>query len=248
MATRSRAFGAKVPRKSHLVKPAGGVAAEVYDARKDVEEGFTTLEGRSGGYPELDWLDGASIPAAGGDIVLEGRNFLQGQTFDELVIGTGTSQLTITALKPGDTGITVEVTASGGGESISFAGGVLTIDADDGVTTANAIATLINADGADTDGILRCASGGTGTVHPPAAAAPLVGGAGEGLEVLISGVEALPANTPGTAGAAAVDDGTITCTVPDLTSETPARAATDVVGVTVKSDGVVSQQLSASLA
>jgi len=75
-----------------------------------------------------------------------------------------------------------------------------------------------------------------------------VGGEGEGFEVMVSGVEALPANTTGTTGAAAVDDGTATVTVPDLTSETPARAAGDIVGITIKTNGVITQQLSGVLA
>lgn len=200
--------------------------------------------------PVLDWVDGGELTAAGADAVIKGRNIVQGQSFATLTLGTGTSELVITALKPGADGndYTVTVTASGGGETVSMVGTDITIDCDDGTSTANAIATLINADGADTDGYVRCASGGAGTVHPPAASANLAGGAGEGFECLVSGVECLPANTTGTAGAAAITATAVTVTVPDLTALGDARAATDLVNVTIESDGVLSAPFTSTLA
>lgn len=245
----SKAMEQQRAAKPHLTAGKGGVAGEVDDLRGDVDTALETFESRAG-YPELDWLDGASILAAGGDIILEGRNLLQGQTFDELVLWATTSAVTITALKPGDTGFTIEVTGGGtaGSESVTKTANAFVIDIEPGVSTADQIATAINADGADSDGYIWADSGGAGTTNAVAAAADMTGGAGDGFEVLVSGVEALPANTTGTAGAAAVDDGTATVTVPDLTAETPARAATDVVAVTIMSNGVKTGQLSVALA
>lgn len=245
----SKAMESQRAAKPHLTEGKGGVAGEVADLRGDLDSALETLESRVG-YPELDWLDGASITAAGGDIVLEGRSLLQGQTFDELTLWLTTSEVAITALKPGDSGFTIEVTGGGtaGSESVTKTGSAFVIDIEPTVSTANQIATAINADGADSDGYLRATSGGAGTTNAVAAAADMTGGAGDGFEVLVSGVEALPANTTGTTGAAAVDDGTVTCTVPDLTAETPARAATDMVAVVIKSNGVKTGQLSAALA
>jgi len=45
----SRAFGAKVPAKGHLVRGTGGLVGEINDLRADVEEGFVTLEGEESG-------------------------------------------------------------------------------------------------------------------------------------------------------------------------------------------------------
>lgn len=248
----SKTFGPETARRPHLVTPGkGGVAGEVADLRMDVETAIEKLELRTG-QPELDWLDitGGALLAAGGDIVLEGRNLLQGQTFATLTLGTGTSEIVITAHKPGLAGndFTVEVTASGGGETAVLTGSALVLDVDDGTSTADAIVTLINAAAATCDGYLRAVSGGVGTVHPVAAAANLAGGNGDGLTVLVSGVEALPANNGTTSSVTSVDDGTITCTVPALTGETPARAAADIVGIIIESDGLRTQQLSGVLA
>lgn len=245
----SKAMEAQRAAKPHLTQGKGGVAGEVDDLRSDVDSALEVFEQRSG-YPELDWLDGASITALGGDIVLEGRNLLQGQTFDTLTLWTGTSEVVITALKPGNTGFTIQITdgATAGSEVVTKTANAFVIQIQAATSTADQIATAINADGADSDGYLTANGGGSGQVNAVAAVANMAGGVGDGFEVMVSGVEALPANTTGANGGAAVDDGTVTCTVPDLTAETPARAATDVVAVSIMSNGVKTGQLSVALA
>lgn len=238
MTTRSKAFGSKGPRAAHLVKPGGGLKAEVWDFRNDVEESFSSLEGRTvaDAYPELDHIDGAGPAAAGADMVLVGRFLVNGQAFASLTIGAGTSELVITAHKPGKDGndFTVEVTASGGGETAVLTGSALVLDVNDGASTANAIATLINAAVATCDGYLRAVSGGVGTVHPPAAEASLAGGEGEGWECVVGGVECLPANNGTTSSVASVAELTATVTVPALAP----IVATDKAKVYCTVDGV----------
>ncbi len=244
-------------RLSHLVTGKGGVAGEVDDLRGDVEVGFTANEDRTD-YPELDWLDitGGALLAAGGDIVLEGRNILQGQTFATLTLWATTSAVVITAMKPGVDGndftITVTGTGTAGAETVIKTANAFVIDIDATTSTADQIATAINANLSagvnDGDGYIMAVSGGSGTANAVAAVANLAGGAGVGFECLVSGVEALPANTTGATGVALVDDDGCTVTVPALTAESPARAAADIVGITIKTDGVKTQQLSGVLA
>jgi hypothetical protein len=246
MTTSSKSFGSQAASKPHLVRGSGGVAGEVADLRGDTEQGFRASEAKTG-FPELDFIDGAGPAAAGGDMVLVGRALLQGQTFDSLALWEGTSMVTITALKPGDSPLTVAVTggASAGAEVVTKTGSAFVIQIEAGVSTADQIATAINANGADSDGYLRAASGGAGTTNAVAAAAALAGGAGDyaGNSVYAAGKECLPANTPGTAGAAAWSDTGVTVTVPALA---PA-VATDKAQVTLSSDGVRAQALSAAV-
>ena len=244
MAKESKAFGSQRAAKAHLVRGGGGLSGEIVDLRKDVEEGFQNLEERAG-YPELYYIDGAGPSAAGADMVLKGANFLQGQSFDELALWAGTSMVTITCLKPGKSPFTIEITdgATAGSEVVTKTGDAFVIQIQVGVSTADQIATAINADGADSDGYLRAASGGGDAVNAVAAAAAMAGGVGEfaGNVVKVGGVECLPANTPGTAGAAAWADDTITVTVPALTP----IVATDQANVTVMSDGTRADALGA---
>ncbi len=247
MTTPSKSFGSQKARLPHLVRGTGGVAGEVSDLRGDIEEGFQASEAKAG-FPELDFIDGAGPLAIGGDMVLVGRELLQGQSFDELALWLGTSMVTITCLKPGDSPFTIEVTGGGtaGVETVTKTGNAFVIDIEPTVSTANQIATAINADGADSDGYLRAASGGVGTANAVAAAAPMAGGVGDfaGNAVYAAGKECLPANTPGTAGAAAWTDTGVTVTVPALA---PA-VATDKAQVTLASNGVRAQALSAAVA
>lgn len=248
----SKTFGPETAQRPHLVQDGkGGVAGEVGDLRGDVEVAIEKLELRTS-FPELDWMDGATITAAGGDIILEGRNLLQGQTFASLTLWTGTSEVVITALTPGADGnlFTIQITdgATAGSEVVTKTGNAFVVQIEVGVSTADQIATAINANGADSDGYLTANGGGSGTTNAVAAATAMAGGAGEGFTAYVSGVACLPANTTGANGGAAIDNGTATVTVPDLTAETPARAATDVVAVYLVSNGLRSQQLSAALA
>lgn len=248
---RSKSFGSEVARIPHLAQAGGsGLVGELGDVRADVETAFSRLEGRvsASNFPEIDWLDG-TVAAAGGDIVLQGRNLLQGQTFAGLTLFTGTSELVFTALTPGVGGnaYTVEIQDTGSA-SVTVTGTAIVITIDAGTTTANGVATLVNANGAETDGLVRCNGGGTGTAMTVTAGTSFTGGAGEGVSCLVSGVACLPANTAGTDGAAAITDTKGTFTVPDLTALTPARAATDTVAITVLTDGIMTQSLSAALA
>jgi hypothetical protein len=244
MARESKAFGSQRARKAHLMRGTGGLSAEIADLRADAEEGFQNLEAREG-FPELYYIDGAGPSAAGADMILKGVGFLQGQSFDELALWLGTSMVTITALKPGDSGFTIEITdgATAGAEVVTRAGSAFTIQIQAGVSTADQIATAINANGADSDGFLRAASGGGDAVNAVAAATAMAGGVGDHAAnvVAVGGTECLPANTPGTAGAAAWADDEITVTVPALTP----IVATDQANVTVMSDGTRADALGA---
>ena len=244
MAKESKAFGSQRAAKAHLVRGSGGLAGEIGDLRSDVEEGFQNLEARAD-FPELYYIDGAGPSAAGADMVLKGANFLQGQSFDELELWDGTSQVVITCLKPGDSPFTIEITAgaSAGAEVVTKTDNAFEIQIEVGVSTAEQIATAINANSADSDGYLRAAAGGADAVNAVAAATAMAGGVGTFAEnvVKVGGVECLPANTPGTAGAAAWADDTITVTVPALAP----IVATDQANVTVMADGTRADALGA---
>lgn len=242
----SKAFGSKTPQKLHLVQGPGGLAAEVLDVRNDIDEALSAMELRTG-LPELDWVDGA-VTAAAGDVVLIGRNFLQGQTFGALTKFTGTSELIFTALKPGSDGnsLTVALVHSAGLPAVTVAKLVnaITITADVGTHTADEIATAVNANAAATDGYLTCNGGGAGTAQTVFTATPLAGGTGSGdFKVYVGGVLCLPANTPGANGGAA-----ITGTSAKMTHGAIAGAvATDMAQITLRSDGVYAQAISAVL-
>lgn len=235
----SKAFSGEHPNKPHLLK-GGGLSAEVADTRRDVDNALSILEGRDAvlEYPELDYIDGAGPAAAGGDMVLKGRFLLQGQLFASLALWSGTSMVTITALKPGEDGndFTVEVTGTGtaGSETVTKTGNAFVIDIQPGVSTADQIATAINADAAASDGYLRAASGGAGTTNTVVAATHLAGGVGKGWSCTVGGFDCLPANTPGTAGAAAITETTCTVTVPALAP----IVATDKAKVYVTTDDI----------
>jgi len=246
MAKESKAFGTQRAKKAHLMQQTGGLAAEILDLRKDVEEGFQNLEERAG-YPELDYVDGAGPAAAGGDMVLVGRNLLQDQTFDSLELWAGTSKVTVTCLKPGKSPFTIAVTGGGtaGSEVVSKVGNDFSIQIEVGVSTANQIATALNANAAASDGYLRAASGGAGTTNAAQAATAMAGGVGTFAEnvVRVAGFACLPINTPGTAGAAAWTDTSIKVTVPALAPV----VATDKAQITVMSDGTRADSMSVAV-
>jgi len=246
MAKESKAFGSQRARKAHLLLGTGGLSGEISDLRNDVEEGMQNFEGRVG-FPEIDYIDGAGPAAAGGDMVIVGRNLLQGQTWDNLTLWAGTSAVSITALTPGDSPFTIEITdgATAGSEVVTKTLNAFVIQIEVGVSTANQIATAINANGADSDGYLRAASGGTGTTNAVAAAAPMTGGVGDfdGNVVRVGGFVCLPANTPGTAGIATWINAGITVTVPALSP----IVATDKAQISVMSDGTSAQAMTVAV-
>lgn len=240
----SKSFGTMHPLKPHLLQQTGGIAAEVKDIRDDVETAFKNSEGRAG-FPELDWLDPGTLLAAGqATFVLRGRNLLQGQTFDTLTLGLTTAGVVVTCLKPGDSGFRMKIVQGTGALAVTFTSGLLTVTLDVGGSTATQVVAAINALPACIGVIFAAVlSGGGGTVLV-AAETPLAGGNGlyAGNKVMVSGVEVLPKHQ-----AVSWADDIITVTVQDLTALTPARAATDIVGVVVQSDGVTTGQLSAVL-
>ena len=197
--------------------------------------------------PELDRLDvvgGAAVAAAGGDIELVGRNLLQGQTFDHIQLTeTLGGTLDIYALTPGDSGITVEVTVGVGGLVLTYAAKKLTIELAAAGSSDDAVATAINADASPCNGYLRAVSGTTGNFTTAQATAPLTGGTGDwdATQIFVGGLVALPANETGINAVAKWSDTGITCTTQAV------GAATDVVAIVVKSDGVETKALSAVL-
>jgi hypothetical protein len=249
MARESKSFGTQRAYKQHLLLGKGGVAGEVADLRNDVEEGFQNNEQKAG-FPTLDWVDGGAFAAAGANVTLIGTNLLQGQTFDTLQIKEGAAQIDLHAMKPGDSGITVEVVAGTGALAVAYAAKKLTITLAAGGSTDDAVATAVNEAASQAKGIVRAVSAGGGSFTAAVAETAMAGGVGywEGNAVMVSGVEALPAHQTGTTPAASWTDDGIGATVPDLTGESPARAAGDIAGVIVMSNGVKTDQLSVVLA
>lgn len=183
-----------------------------------------------------------------------GKNLLQSQTFDRLTLTdatptTGLGAITFTALKPGDSGLSVAIVAGESTLSLAFEDNVLTITLASGGSADATIATAVNADNSPCRGILRAASATTGNFVAAVAATPLTGGAGlySGNKVSVSGAEALPFNTTGATGATAWSDTGVKVVVPDLTALSPARATGDMVPVTVQANGAVSNGITIAL-
>lgn len=191
-------------------------------------------------------VGGATVKAAGGDINLIGQNLLQSQTFDTLTVTEGSASLVLAALKPGDSGITVELIKGVGGASVAFnpGTGALVIDIGSAGSSDDALATLVNANAAATDGYVRATSAAGGNFTSVQSAAPMTGGVGNyaNNKVMVSGLEALPINEPGTTTTAKWGDTSIFCTTQAV------GLATDVVTIAVQSNALWSRQLSAVLA
>lgn len=208
----------------------------------------TNIAARSlGANPELDRLDvvgGAAVAAAGGDIELVGRNLLQNQTFDFLLRAEGLASFTVYALTPGDSPITVEITVGLGGLVLTYVANKLTIELAAAGSSDDAIATAINADVSPCNGFLRAVSAGSAANFTLAQAnAPLVGGTGDWAanQIFVGGLAALPANETGTIPAAKWSDTGIVCTTQAV------GAATDIVAIAVRVDGIWTGPLSAVL-
>ena len=246
MAKESNSFGSQRPKKVHLLRGSGGLSAEISDLRKDVEEGFQNAED-STGMPEADFVDGTMPAAAGGDFTVVGRNLLQAQTFDTLQLIEGAADLTLDVLKPGDSGITVEMTVGLAGLVVTYnpTTKVLVIELAAATSTDDAIATAINANAADTDGHVRATSAAGGSFTALQAVQDMAGGVGDYADnkVMCAGKECLPANTAATTTTAKWSDTGVTVTAPALT---PA-AASDAAQVAVISYGRKSNALTAIL-
>jgi|GEM_PF-5063803 len=235
MAKESKAFGSQRAHKAHLLRGSGGLQSEIQDLRNDVEEGFQNFEERAG-FPELHYSEPPL--AAGGDVILTGVDLLQGQTFDSLQLteSSGGGDLTLHALKPGDSGITVVVTVGAGALSVAYNSStkVLAIELAAAGSSDDAVATAINADGADTDGHIRAVSAAGGDFTAAQASQAMTGGVGDydGNKVLVGGTECLPANETGTTSTAKWTATTVKVTVPAL-----AAPADKVFQISMMSDG-----------
>lgn len=161
MTRESRAFSAQRAKKAHLLRGTGGLQAEIADLRDDVETGFLAAESRTG-HPILDALDPGVLLAAGqASFVIKGRNLLQSQTFDTLTTGTANAAVTVTMLKPGDSGVSLVVAQGVGALSAVLSASVLTVTLAAGGSTATAVAAAINA-AASCIGVIHAVAGGTG--------------------------------------------------------------------------------------
>ena len=118
-----------------------------------------------------------------------------------------------------------------------------------GGSTALEVAALINADASPCRGIIRAAasSPGTGALEAAVAATPFTGGVGayQKNRVTVGGAACIPANTAGTAGAAAWTDTGISVIIPAMGSV--GRSTGDVVAISVMANGVRTGSLSAEL-
>jgi hypothetical protein len=198
------------------------------------------------GFPKLNFLDGGVFAVGGGDIILKGSGLTAGETtLDSYQLVEAAVELTVSALKPGNTGFVVEVVVGGGGLVLAWVDDYrLLITLAAGGSTADAVATAINADGSVVEGILRANVDAAGNFTVGIDEAPLAGGTGElPFAVYAGGAECLPANETGTTSTAKWADGSITVTVPDLTGESPAMAANDLVQVKVVANGIESDSL-----
>lgn len=242
----SKAFSEQRPRRPHLLR-SGGFGREIDDARKDLNTAFNALEKRDPAldYPELDWIDittGAPA-AAGGDVMLKGRNLLQGQTFASLTIGT----LDFIACIPGVAGNDYTVTivdTGGGGLTVTLTGTDLVIDQGGSASTEDQIATAMNNALADTYQVIRGDSGG-GAAPTATAIQNLSGGAGGGWSCTAAGLDAPIKHDVGAATSNAnLSETEAILTVPALTG----TAAGDFAAFSVTSDDVMTQSLSCTLA
>lgn len=216
---------------------------EIKQLRADVETYACQLENMYG-LPLLDWFDtsGGAPTATGGDVVLYGRNLLQSQTFDSLALVSGAATVTIYALTPGVSGITVAVAAPSGTLAVTYSTTtkICTITPAAAGSTDDAVATAINTSAAQTDGYLRAISGTTGTFLAAVASQAMTGGAGDYAQnvLRVAGTQIYPANTQhATVCPAKWTDTSITATFPNLTGLTPALAATDKVAFGLMSNG-----------
>ena len=236
MTRESVAFGSQRAQKAHLLRGTGGLSAEIADLRNDVEEGFQNSESKSG-FPVLDALDPGTLLAAGqATFVIKGRNLLQGQTFDTITSGLANAAVAVTALKPGVSGLSLAIVQGVGALAAELDGDVLTVTLAAANSTATEVAAAINAE-ATCIGVVHAVAGGTGADDVVVAAeTALAGGAGyyAGNVVTINGQSCNPVQA-----ASQWTNTSITVLVPALTG----RIASDVVGVTVMSNGVLSNTL-----
>lgn len=152
------------------------------------------------GFPILDFVTDETLSISGIPAThnVTGRNLLAGQTRASLTHGTGTSSLLFEACRPGAFGNLIRIIVIvGAGEDVdanvtpageSESAIVITVTTNSGVSTANSIATAVNAD-VEAKLLVRCTGGGTGTAIVALASTALASGLGDGFKVYIGGIE-----------------------------------------------------------
>lgn len=212
---------------------------EIGDLRADVDASFSILEAQTG-YPVITRVatgHAVDISNVGGGYEahnIVGTGFMQNATQATKTFGTGTASLAFTANRPGTGGNAISVALlTGAAEAISVVGSVVEITLDTGVSTANSVKVLCDAD-TGFKKLLSVVSGGAG-VAAVAAAALLTGGTGTDLVVKVGGLAQ--------AVLGKVTDTLIPMGVVDLTG----LAATDSVNCEVICNGVKSQPTSVGL-
>jgi len=240
---------------------ANSSAAGVEPLRQATEAAFVALEERASadGYPTITTIDDASKLDIDGalDAVIEGVGLLGGATLDEYDLGAANiaagdsdgGDVVLYALKPGDSGITVQTVVGSGALVIAYNTTtkllVITLpaagDSDDNIATA------INADAAQCNGYIRANSGGSGNITLDLAATAMTGGTGDYSKtgVYFVGAEALPANETGATSTAKWSDTSITVTGPELKTA-KGMVATDIGTVWVLANGARSNVVSAA--
>lgn len=246
----SKSFGDKEPIKEHLVRyreGGGGVGQEVADLRRDVNEAFVTLEAGTD-MPRITWIqtDQEAFNSEGGTLYIKGTDLLAGQTFDNYTHGTGNAELMFEAMRPGNSGISVEIVDTGA-LSVAYAGGKLTVNINAGATTANDVAGAVNAIDAASYQIIRCVAGGTGAGNPAALTeTELTGGGSEsptGFYAYLCGQSLPPYHEASTTPAAPLTATECKVVVPDLTALSTARRVDDPLALHVVARGVSSNTL-----
>ncbi len=171
---------------------------ELKDLRFDVEEAFSQLEAH-GRLPRIYKATGVVSNANGTtSLELTGMYFLAGRGIATKTVGSGNSAVTVSALKPGETGNTykIQFTNSGANQLLSVQWNVVakrvqvTLATDgNGVITSTAtdVATAINAT-AIANTLMKATAGGTGLgLVAEVSETALAGGTGNGLTVYING-------------------------------------------------------------
>lgn len=216
-----------------------------------VEAAFVKAEARAhaSDYPMITAIDGvANVDVDGGtDIVIEGLGLLgsNGSTLDYATLTEGAVVMTVHAMRPGVSGLSVEVLAGEDSLAIAYASSKLTITLASGGSTADDIATAINAASAQTEGIVRANVTGAGSYTAAIAETDFAGATGTyaSNKVYVAGVEAAMANNGTTTSVAVWSDTAITVTCPELKSA-KGLAATDIVTIMVLANGVMSNPIS----
>jgi hypothetical protein len=161
----------------------------VGDLRGDIDKSFERFEGLSDWPRVVEAPGGGALSIAGSPVSVAcvGQNLLQDQAKATVQFGTGTSQLDVTANRPGTPGNDISVEPeTGGAESVNTVGNVITVTLNTGTSTPNSVKATMDADAA-TARLVHTVSGGAGIIAV-AAETNLAGGTGSGFVVTVGGV------------------------------------------------------------